>query len=101
MDTIEVHHAVERQVLTKPGYQGLVTEAEMHSIQNLRGIRRGFRMPNGDDLVEFHRKIIRDEWDEFYDKFEDAGTTPTKQQLLDKATEIDDKYGYIFDPPVR
>ncbi|PZU07873.1 MAG: hypothetical protein DI622_17290, partial [Chryseobacterium sp.] len=34
--TVVVHHAVEQQVLKR--YPGLVTESEMHSLENLRGI---------------------------------------------------------------
>ncbi|WP_442601935.1 RHS repeat domain-containing protein [Paenibacillus sp. KN14-4R] len=35
---VVVHHAIEQQVLRKPEYKGLFTEAEMHGYNNLRGI---------------------------------------------------------------
>lgn len=44
-----------------------------------------------------HLKKIRSEWDEFYID----NPNPSKQDLLDKATEIDDKFGHQFNPPVR
>ena len=34
-----VHHGVEQQVLTKPQTKGLFSYEEMHSLDNLRGIR--------------------------------------------------------------
>jgi hypothetical protein len=83
-----VHHAVEQQVLTK--YPGLITEAELHSIENLRGI------PN-DINTELHLRNIRKEWKLFYAEHPQV----TKQQLLDKATEIDNKFGHLFHPPLK
>ncbi|MEL6560187.1 MAG: hypothetical protein AAFQ94_18505 [Bacteroidota bacterium] len=44
---------------------------------------------------------IRTEWNNFYKPFDQTGTIPTKQQLLDKAKEIDDLYGNQFSPPTR
>lgn len=85
---VVVHHAIEQQVLSV--YPGLITESELHSIENLRGIPKGI---NG----EYHLSNIRREWNAFYNQYPNA----TKQQLLDKATEIDDKYGHLFDPPIR
>ncbi len=83
-----VHHAVERQVLTR--YPGVFTELELHSIQNLRGIAMG-------DAVT-HLSTIRRLWDEFYFAHPDSAT---RQQLLDWATHIDDTLGSRFLPPVR
>jgi hypothetical protein len=75
-----VHHAVEQQVLEN--YPGVVTDAEMHSLENLRGIPRHLNS-------ELHLKQIRREWNRFYEE----NPTATRQQLLQKATEIDAKYG--------
>jgi len=86
------HHAVEQQVLTK--YPGVVSDVEMQSINNLRGIPK-------DINSEVHLSAIRKEWNDFYKTFDQSGTVPTKQQLLDKATEIDNKFGNLFDPPLR
>jgi hypothetical protein len=86
------HHAVEQQVIIK--YPGIISDVEMQSINNLRGIPK-------DINSEVHLSAIRKEWNDFYKYFDQTGTAPTKQQLLDKATEIDNKFGYLFNPPLR
>lgn len=83
-----VHHAIEQDILER--YPGLITESEMHSLQNLRGI------PN-DLNARMHLSAIRKEWNRFYREF----PKPTKRQLLNKATEIDNLFGHLFDPPIR
>jgi hypothetical protein len=99
-DLIEVHHAVEQQVLTKPGYGNIVTTSEMNSAQNLRGIRKGRIDPATGK--EFHRSTIRKLWNEFYRKYDiELQRPPTKQELLDFTTHIDDLHGHMFVPPVR
>jgi hypothetical protein len=70
-------------------YPGVVTDAEMHSLENLRGIPRHLNS-------ELHLKQIRREWNRFYED----NPMPTRQQLLQKATEIDVKYGSQFNPPI-
>lgn len=85
---VVVHHAVEQQTLKR--YPGIVTPGEMHSLENLRGI------PNGVNS-QLHLSQIRREWNQFYRQ----NPAPTKQQLLDKATDIDNRYGTQFNPPVR
>jgi hypothetical protein len=58
---VTVHHAFERQVLKK--YPGLFSEAELHALENLRGI------PN--ELNSYlHLSVIRGEWYEFYKQSE-------------------------------
>lgn len=86
-----IHHAVEQSVLTR--FPGVVTEAEMHSIENLRGIPEEINS-------KVHLSQIRREWNRFYDPFIKSGTAPTKAQLLQKATEIDSMFGSKFMPPV-
>jgi hypothetical protein len=88
---VVVHHAVEQRVLKK--YPGVVTEAEIHSLENLRGIPT-------DINSELHLSKIRIEWNKFYRQFDSTGTVPTQQQLLDKATEIDKLFGTRFTPGV-
>jgi hypothetical protein len=85
---VVVHHAVERQAMRR--YPGLVSQSEMHSLENLRGIPNGI---NG----RVHLSQIRREWNQFYA----ANPTATQRQLLDFATKIDDKFGHLFLPPVR
>ncbi len=87
--TVVVHHAVEQQVLDR--YPGVLTDSELHSLENLRGI------PNGAN-AQTHLREIRKEWNAFYRQHPEHAT---KEQLLDKATEIDNKYGHLFGPPIR
>jgi hypothetical protein len=82
-----VHHGVEQGVFEK--YPGLFSEKELHSIENLRGIRKEFD-------INLHQKVIRNEWDGFYKENPHA----TRQQVLDYVAEIDKKYGHLFDPPI-
>jgi hypothetical protein len=86
---VVVHHAVEQQVLKK--FPGVVTPSEMHSLENLRGIPMEVNGP-------LHLSEIRVEWNKFYRPFIANGTSPTKEQLLKKATEIDLKLGNQFKP---
>ncbi|MCW3071232.1 MAG: hypothetical protein JWO44_1122 [Bacteroidetes bacterium] len=85
---VVVHHAVEQDILEK--FPNLISESEMHSIENLRGIPKEIN-------PDIHLSQIRKEWNRFYKDF----PKPTKQELLNKATEIDNKFGYLFDPPIR
>jgi len=87
---VVVHHAVEQQVLRKPQTQGLFSEAEIHSIDNLRGI------PN-EANSDLHLSKIRKEWNRFYKEY----PNPTKDDLLSKKAEIDNKYGHLFNPPIK
>jgi hypothetical protein len=84
---VVVHHAVEQQTLKR--YPDVVTESEMHSLENLRGIPK-------DVNSDVHLSKIRKEWNRFYKQ----NANPTKQQLLDKATEIDQKFGSQFKPSI-
>ncbi|WP_218189744.1 MULTISPECIES: PAAR domain-containing protein, partial [unclassified Pseudomonas] len=85
---VVVHHAVEQQVQNR--YPGLVRNDEIHSLENLRGIPK-------EHNSRLHLSGIRKEWNKFYREF----PSPTKQQLLDKATEIDGMFGAEFKPPIR
>ncbi len=86
-----VHHAIEQQVFTK--YPGLLTEAEINSLQNLRGI-------SGEINGALHLSDIRISWNNFYNQFP-AGVIPSRTQVLQKATEIDNLFGNLFTPPIR
>ncbi|MGJ7548648.1 PAAR domain-containing protein [Pseudomonas alloputida] len=85
---VVVHHAVEQQVQRR--HPGLVRNDELHSLENLRGIPK-------EKNSALHLSAIRKEWNKFYREF----PAPTKQQLLDKATEIDGMFGAEFVPAVR
>lgn len=86
--TVWVHHAVEQKTLTR--FPGVMTESQMHALDNLRGI------PN-EINSKIHLSEIRKNWNEFYRK----NPAPTAQQLQEHATKIDDKYGHLFNPPIR
>ena len=83
-----VHHAVEQDVLNK--YPGLIKELEMHSLENLRGIPIAINS-------EIHLSKIRKMWNKFYK----ANPNPTKKDLLDYATKVDDEFGHLFIPKIR
>ena len=54
---VVVHHAVEQQV--QQLYPGLISDSEMHSLKNLRGIPK-------DINSDIHLSEIRKEWGDFY-----------------------------------
>ncbi len=87
-----VHHAIEQQVLKDYSYLG-ISLGQMHSIENLRGIP-----PEINNRV--HLSEINKEWKNFY-KANPPSSKPSLQKFLDKAEEIDNKYGYLFYPPIR
>jgi hypothetical protein len=87
--SIFVHHAVEQNALKL--FPGVISESEMHSLENLRGIPKKLNS-------KIHLQQIRAEWDNFYDRFEQYGRYPTKDELLAKATEIDRKLSFQFRP---
>jgi hypothetical protein len=84
---VVVHHAVEQQVLNR--YPNLLTDAEIHSLDNLRGIPK-------DINSDIHLSQIRKEWNGFYKN----NPNPTKQDLLDFAEHIDNMFGSQFNPPI-
>ncbi|WP_437480466.1 RHS repeat-associated core domain-containing protein [Sorangium sp. So ce1014] len=83
---VVVHHAVEQQVLKR--YPGLFTEAEIHSLENLRGIPKSAN-------PDVHLSQIRRSWNEFYR----TNPSPTRQHVFDFATELDARFGARFHPP--
>ncbi|GAA3989195.1 hypothetical protein GCM10022247_04640 [Allokutzneria multivorans] len=90
---VVVHHAVEQQVLRI--FPGVVQTEEVHSLENLRGV------PKGLINNRVHLSAIRIAWNDFYKPFRKNRTLPTKRQLLDFATMIDDQYGTSFNPSIR
>ncbi|MDX8514925.1 hypothetical protein [Mesorhizobium captivum] len=82
-----IHHRIEQKVLKR--YIGIISEEMMHSLENLRGIPKELNSV-------LHLSIIRREWDAFYRQ----NPTTTLQKLLEKADEIDQKYGHLFNPPI-
>ncbi|MFC3960204.1 DUF4157 domain-containing protein [Halovivax cerinus] len=89
---VVVHHAVEKRMASgeNTNWPDIVSQSEIHSLENLRGIPKELNS-------EVHLSEIRREWDKFYDE----NPSPSKEELLNKATEIDDAYGHVFEPPVR
>ncbi|WP_218039089.1 RHS repeat-associated core domain-containing protein, partial [Streptomyces morookaense] len=86
---VVVHHAIEQQVLKR--YPGLFTPDEIHSLENLRGI------PKGDINSRIHLSEIRIKWNDFYN----SHPNPTRQEVLDHVTHVDDTLGHWFDPRIR
>ena len=86
-DKVVVHHAVEQQVLKR--YPGLFSEAEIHSLNNLRGIPKSIH-------PDLHLSKLRRAWNDFYR----AHPHPTKQEVLDFAARLDRQFGAIFEPPL-
>ncbi|MFI6694560.1 DUF6531 domain-containing protein [Streptomyces sp. NPDC050433] len=86
---VVVHHAIEQQMLKR--HPGLFSADEIHSLENLRGIPKGL-INNAVHLSE-----IRKHWNSFYR----AHPSPTRQQVLDQATIIDDMLGNWFAPRIR
>ncbi|MCR6706491.1 MAG: hypothetical protein NVV66_17995 [Cellulomonas sp.] len=85
-----MHHAIEQRVLKR--YPGLFTEAELHSLGNLRGI-------HNDVNSDVHLSKIRMMWNRFYAEHP-AGSGVTRQDFLDYARHIDQQLGGSFTPPV-
>ncbi|QKV95687.1 RHS repeat protein [Streptomyces sp. NA02950] len=86
---VVVHHAIEQQILKR--YPGLFKPEEIHSLQNLRGI------PKGAINASIHLSEIRKSWNSFYA----THSSPTRQQVLDHATHVDDMLGHWFTPRLR
>ncbi|MEU1017137.1 RHS repeat-associated core domain-containing protein, partial [Streptomyces sp. NPDC005898] len=86
---VVVHHAIEQQVLNR--YPNLFSADEIHSLENLRGI------PKGDINSRIHLSAIRVEWNNFYN----ANPNPTRQEVLDHVSKVDDKLGNWFNPRIR
>jgi RHS repeat-associated protein len=83
---VVVHHAIEQQVLKR--YPGLFTESEIHALENLRGIPKSSN-------ARLHLSEIRRAWNEFYR----SNASPTRQQIIDFAAELDKTLGSGFIPP--
>src|SRR5207245_11323859 len=69
---VVVHHAVEQQALIR--YPGLFSEAEIHSVENLRGIPLDLN-------ARLHNSLIKKEWNEFYRL--NPAKIATRHKLLD------------------
>jgi hypothetical protein len=89
---VVVHHAVQQKYLTTENddFPGVVPPKEMHSLENLRGIPK-------DKNDTLHLGKVRDMWLDFRAENQD----PTKEELLDQATRVDEELGDQFVPPVR
>jgi hypothetical protein len=88
---MQVHHAIPQAVFDTK-YPGLITEAQLHSLENLRGIPNSLRHGN----VSLHQNITN-QWAEFYRAFPNA----TLDDVLDFTKQIDDEFGHLFIPPIR
>lgn len=83
----EVHHALPQAVQTRYPYFN-VTNDQMHSLENLRGI------PNDGSL---DHTTITNYWVGFYTTNPNASF----QEVMDFVKFIDDEFGHLFVPPIR
>jgi RHS repeat-associated protein len=83
-----VHHAVERQVLKK--YPNLFSADELNALPNLRGIPKKSNS-------SLHLSDIRVLWNGFYK----THRAPTRAQVLNYATFVDDFLGGRMVPRIR
>ena len=83
-----VHHAVEQQNLIR--YPKAVTKAQIHSLENLRGIPIDLNS-------DIHLSKIRRRWNSFYR----ANPNPSTRQLLEMAEKVDNKFGHLFTPIIK
>jgi hypothetical protein len=77
-------------VLTRPGTNGLFTQNEIHSYENLRGIPKNLNS-------DLHLSKIRKEWNKFYRD----NPFPSKEEILNKRNAIDNAFGHVFNPPIN
>lgn len=82
-----VHHAVPQDVLTRYPYFG-ITNDQMHSLENLRGI------PNNGSL---DHQTITNYWQAFFNSNPNA----SYYEVMNYVKFIDDEFGHLFVPPVR
>jgi len=83
----QVHHAVPQAVLNK--YPNLnLTQNQMHSLENLRGI------PSNGAL---DHQTITNYWASFYNTNPNANLN----EIFEFTKFIDDEFGHLFIPPVR
>ncbi len=87
---VVVHHAIEQRVLEEFNETAHFTEAEINSIENLRGIPNEFNS-------DIHLSKIRIEWNRFYRKY----PQPTREQFYNKVKGIDVKFGGMFNPQIK
>ncbi|HEX5736469.1 MAG TPA: hypothetical protein VF131_26800 [Blastocatellia bacterium] len=84
---VVVHHSIPRQIQT--AYPGLFTEAEIHALQNLRGIPKAIN-------ADLHLSKINSAWFKFIRENPNA----TRRQILIMRSKIDKLFGSQFNPPV-
>jgi hypothetical protein len=83
----DVHHAVPQWVTSRYGHLSL-TQNQIHSLENLRGI------PANGSLD--HTTITN-----YWEAFHHSNPSPGLDEVLDYAKWIDDNFGHLFIPPVR
>jgi hypothetical protein len=84
---VHVHHRIEQQVRTL--YPGMISESQMHSIENLQGIKLN-------DVGSLHLRVLRREWTRFYKTHRNGSL----EQILDFADDLDRRFGNKFLPPL-
>ena len=100
MNDLQVHHAFPQSLGWRFPTLGLTGE-QIHSFENLRGIRNTTTITLPDGTQKGLHSHITTEWEDFLQPFEQAGTVPDFQQLTAFAQQIDDSFGHLFDPIIR
>jgi len=93
---MQIHHAIPRDVFNTR-YPGLITEAQLHSLANLRGIPNSAKGIGVNGTEVLLHAVITKRWKDWMD----ARPTTDIDALLDFAKQIDDEFGSRFIPPVR
>ena len=88
---MQVHHAVPQAVFDTK-YPGLISEAQLHSLENLRGIPNG-ALYRG---LPAHAAITQ-RWSKFYKQH----PTASLSEILDHVKDLDDELGEFLIPPIR
>ena len=95
---MQVHHAYPRRAFTNYPQLG-VTANQLHSLENLRGIKNTTLLPGTNTRLHTH---ITNKWQqEFFPNFTQNNSVPTIQHVQDFAKIIDDEFGHLFTPPIR
>jgi len=95
---MQVHHAYPQRAFNSYPQLG-VTGSQLHSLENLRGIKNTTLLPGTNTRLHTH---ITNMWQQqFFPNFVATGTVPSVPQIQAFAKIIDDDFGHLFTPPIR
>ena len=89
---MQIHHAAPRALLSR--YPNLsISQNQMHSIENLRGIPNSLKFTKPDGQVISLHQHITNLWNTFYNNNTNVTNIST---IFNEAKKIDDQYGHLF-----